>query len=109
MIPQVQSVQIEHYLTISRVRQKHALIYLTCMSFIFLVFFLVELIHSRYRTLWKKLFGCCMRKVKWDEESANFSNNIYKELSPYDLRTEYRKTETEFQDLKLMLHKNYLR
>ena len=50
-----------------------------------------------------------MRKVKWDEESANFSNNIYKELSPYDLRTEYRKTETEFQDLKLMLHKKYLR
>jgi hypothetical protein len=52
-IPATNYIQIEQYLTISRVRQKHALIYLVCMGFIFLVFLLVELIHSRCRSLWR--------------------------------------------------------
>jgi hypothetical protein len=47
-----------------------------------------------------------IKKKKEEEElmmAVTFSNNIYEDLSGYDLRTEYRKTKVEIYHVKAMV------
>lgn len=43
-----------------------------------------------------------------EDEKVNFSNNIYSELSHYDLRSEFTKAKTEEFDLQLCISKKII-
>ena len=100
----------DSYFSSKRMSQTHAIIYLTFLVFIFIVFVTLEIISCYCADIWnwKKICCCCKKNNKnngndkkgisdseREMEIQSFSNNIYAELGSYDLKNEYKKTKTE--------------
>lgn len=91
------------YLTITRIFQPHALIYL--------IFFALYLIINILANVFLTLFGdrcagflcCCFAGKSKTKALYTFSSNMYEDLSVEDLRSEYSKTKTELNDYRLMV------
>lgn len=94
------------YLTVTRILQPHALIYLVA----FTLYIIVNVLAKVFQTLFGDRcagFCCCFCYGKSKNKALHtFSNNMYEDLSVEDLRSEYAKTKTEFNDYKLMITQN---
>ena len=93
----------------NRLYQTHALIYLIGISIIILLFVVIQIVNT--------IDCACLRRkcqLRKDRRSSlalyglTYSNNIYKELSVEDLRTEYKKTKTDYTDYRFLLDKHFL-
>ena len=91
------------YITVTRVLQPHALIYLIA----FAVFIIVNVLAQVFLTLCKDSCAgfccCCFTGKSRSKALYTYSNNIYEDLSIEDLRTEYAKSKTELNDCRLMV------
>jgi len=69
----------------------------------------IELINNYCKTIWASLFKCFINKKLENEMLIeSFSNNIYAELSGYDLKNEYKKTKTELAHFKFSVKKKLM-
>jgi hypothetical protein len=91
------------YLTVTRVLQPHALVYLI----FFAIFIIVNIVANVFLTVFGDScagFCCCFCSGKSKTKALyTFSGNMYEDLSIEDLRNEYTKTKTELNDYRLMV------
>jgi hypothetical protein len=84
--------------------ETQSLIYLCGFAFILLFFLLAKVGFSLCSNAWKCCCAACFNSEEQHVlEMLSFSNNIYSELSPEDLKSEYLKTDTEIKDLAMMI------
>ncbi len=96
-------ISSNNYLSVQRIMQTHTLIYIIGAALILLIFIIAEMVGACCKDSWKKCCCCCFDAKRHQELlDEAFSDNIYKELSIEDLRSEYKKTKTELSDLDKM-------
>lgn len=69
----------------------------------------MELVNVCFKDAWKTCCCLCFNHAEHLKlEVHNFSNNIYKEIGAEELKQEYKKSKTEFGDVRSMVQSNVL-
>ncbi|CDW83214.1 UNKNOWN [Stylonychia lemnae] len=69
-----------------------------------------ELINNYCKSTWRTFFKCLINQDKENQMLLqSFSNNIYAELSGYDLKSEYKKTKAELAHYKFLAKKGLIK
>lgn len=90
----------DDYFSAERLTKQHAIIYFAFICLIFVLFLVIEIVNKcKPDEAWR----CCCCKRRGSSHPHAFSNNIYKDLGNYDLRSEYRKIKAEIELVQYML------